>query len=97
MSVYADTSDADCNITSKSTGGYVIYINGSPVAWKSGRLPMVTLSSAESEYVQVTLACQEILYLRQVLEALGYKQTATAIFEDNQAAIAICNNPCHHT
>lgn len=97
MSVYADTSNTNCNITSKSTGGYVIYINRAPVAWKSGRLPMVTLSSTEREYIQVTLACQEILYLREVLEALGYKQTATAIFKDNQAAIAICNNPCHHT
>jgi len=97
LAVYADTSDADCNITSKSTGGYVIYVNGSPIAWKSGRLPMVTLSSAESEYIQITLACQEILYLREVLETLGFKQTATAIFEDNQAAIAICNNPCHRT
>ena len=56
---------------------------------------MVTLSSAE--YVQVTPACQETLYLREVLETLGYGQTATAIFEDNQAAIAICNNPCHRT
>mmetsp|Transcript_46824 Transcript_46824/g.95765 ORF Transcript_46824/g.95765 Transcript_46824/m.95765 type:complete len:1109 (-) Transcript_46824:511-3837(-) len=97
MAVYADTSDADCPITSKSTGGYIIYINGAPVAWRSGRLPLVTLSSAESEYVQVTLACQEILHLRELLSALGFPQTATAIFEDNQAAIAICNNPCHRT
>jgi hypothetical protein len=72
-------------------------LGGSPIAWKSGRLPLVTLSSAESEYVQITLACQEIIYLREMLDDLGYPQGATVILEDNQAAIAICNNPCHRS
>ena len=56
---------------------------------------MVTLSSAESEYVQITLACQEIINLREMLEELGQVQAPTAIMEDNQAAIAICHNPVH--
>eukprot|EP00961_Rhodomonas_salina_P268726 3631492-Rhodomonas_salina.2 len=47
VKVYADTSDADCQTTSKSTGGYIIKINDAPIVWKSGRLPLVTLSSAE--------------------------------------------------
>jgi hypothetical protein len=97
LKVYADTSDADCKLTSKSTGGFIITLNGAPIAWRSGRLPLVTLSSAESEYVQLTLACQEILYLREVLQLLGFEQASTEIFEDNQAAIAICYNPCHRS
>jgi len=97
LTAYADTSDADCKFTSKSTGGYMLFIHGAPIAWKSGRLPLVTLSSAESEYVQVTMACQEILYLREVMELLGEPQGPTVIREDNQAAIAICNNPCHRS
>mmetsp|Transcript_18521 Transcript_18521/g.37617 ORF Transcript_18521/g.37617 Transcript_18521/m.37617 type:complete len:1118 (-) Transcript_18521:723-4076(-) len=97
LTAFADTSDNDCKMTSKSTGGYVIMINGAPVAWKSGRLPLVTLSSAESEYVELTLASQEIINLRDVLMLLGIEQNATVIYEDNQAAIAICNNPCHRS
>jgi hypothetical protein len=96
MHVYADTSDADCKLTSKSTGGYVIFVCGTAISWRSGLLPLVTLSSAESEYVQVTLAAQEIIFLRQLLENLGYDQKATVVYEDNQAAIAICNNPVFH-
>jgi len=94
---YADTSDADCTMTSKSTGGYILFINGAPIAWKSGRLPLVTLSSAESEYVELTLAAQEIISLRETLALLGLEQVATTVYEDNQAAIAICNNPCHRS
>eukprot|EP00961_Rhodomonas_salina_P085293 1145324-Rhodomonas_salina.1 len=47
MKVYADTSNADCETTAKSTGGYIITLNDAPIVWKSGRLPLVTLSSAE--------------------------------------------------
>jgi hypothetical protein len=79
---YADTSDADCKITSKSTGGYVLFLNGAPIAFRAGLLPLVTLSSAESEYVQATLACVEIIYVRELLERMGYTQTATVIYED---------------
>jgi len=95
LTVFADTSDADCTLTSKSTGGYIIYLNGSPIAWKSGRLPLVTLSSAESEYVQLTLASQEVIYIQEILKRAGYDQGPATIYEDNQAAIAITNNPCH--
>eukprot|EP00961_Rhodomonas_salina_P019903 267863-Rhodomonas_salina.1 len=99
MKVYADTSDADCKTTAKSTCGYIITLNDAPIVWKSlsGCLPLVTLSSAESEYVQLTLACQEILHMREVLQVLGFKQAPTEIREDNQAAITICNNQCHHS
>mmetsp|Transcript_62744 Transcript_62744/g.130422 ORF Transcript_62744/g.130422 Transcript_62744/m.130422 type:complete len:654 (-) Transcript_62744:429-2390(-) len=94
---YADTSNADCTMTSKSTGGYILFLNGAPIAWKSGRLPLVTLSSAESEYVQLTLASQEIISIRETLALLGLEQAATTVYEDNQAAIAICSNPCHRS
>eukprot|EP00961_Rhodomonas_salina_P232845 3146149-Rhodomonas_salina.1 len=96
LQVYADTSDADCKLTSRSTGGFIVFINCAAVSWKSCRLPLVTLSSAESEYVQITMACQEILFLRELMEKLGYGQKVTVVFEDNQAAIALCNNPVFH-
>ena len=55
----------------------------------------MTLSTAESEYVQATLARQEVLALRQLLERLRFKQTEpTKIWEDNTAAIDLSVNPC---
>eukprot|EP00961_Rhodomonas_salina_P216131 2919788-Rhodomonas_salina.1 len=40
------------------------------------------------------MACQEILLLCELMEKLGYCQKQTVVFKDNQAAIALCNNPC---
>jgi len=92
---YADASDSDCKVTARSSGGHILFVNGAPVAWKSGRQPIVTLSSAESEYVQATAACTEIIYVRGLLERMGVSQPCTVLYDDNQAAIEMSKKPCH--
>eukprot|EP00961_Rhodomonas_salina_P033751 453910-Rhodomonas_salina.1 len=42
------------------------------------------------------MACQEILFLRELMQKLGYSQKAIVVFKDNQAAITLCNNPVFH-
>jgi hypothetical protein len=55
---------------------------------------MVTLSSAEAEYVAGSKAAQEAVYLRQLLRDLDYEQLfPSTLFEDNQGAICIAKNP----
>eukprot|EP00961_Rhodomonas_salina_P026995 365187-Rhodomonas_salina.1 len=71
---YVDASDADCSLTRRSTEGHVVFWNGVPIAWRNARQALVTLSTAESEYVQATFACQEVLYLRDMFEGLGIPQ-----------------------
>ena len=95
LTVYVDASNADCGVTRRSTGGYVVYYNGVPISWRSARQPLVTLSTAESEYVQATLACQEVVALRHLFAELGSPMDApTVIYEDNKAAIDLSVNPC---
>ena len=95
MQLYAfsDSSDADCKLTGKSTGGYAIFLNGCPISWKSARQHIVSLSSMESEYMQCTLTAIEILYLRETMESLGFKQNPTVCYEDNNACIKLSQNP----
>jgi hypothetical protein len=74
--------------------GYVIKMAGGAISWKSTKAKLATLSSAESEFIALTNAAQEVLWLRELLAELGFEQKCpTKIFEDNQAAIAIANNP----
>ena len=92
---FVDASDGDCKFTRRSTGGYVVMCNGCAISWRSARQPLVTLSTAESEYVQATLCCQEILNLRNLLTELGFEPDApTLLYEDNKAAIDLSKNPC---
>jgi len=50
--------------------------------------------TSETQFVAVSQAAQEVVYLRETLHDFGYSQSiATDIFEDNLACIAMSENP----
>ena len=85
---YVDADFANCVETRRSTTGYVIYLNGSIVAFCARRQKAVALSTTDAEVRAATEASREILWLRHFLEELDWKQTsATDVFEDNKATV----------
>jgi hypothetical protein len=50
LSAYSDADYAGCLQTRRSTTGYVLLLNGGPVAWTSRRQQGVATSTTESEY-----------------------------------------------
>ena len=87
---YCDSDWASDTRTRSSHTGYVFTINGDAVSWKSQHQPTVALSRAEAEYIALTTAIQEAIFLRQLLGSMGVKQSEpTMIFEKNQACIAL--------
>jgi hypothetical protein len=58
---YTDSDFAGSIDDRKSTSGYAFHLGRRVVAWASKKQPIVTISSAESEYVAGTLAaCQAV-------------------------------------
>ena len=57
---------------------------------------IVTLSTAEAEYVALSTAVQETVWLRKLLIGAEENQP-TVIMEDNQGAICIAKNPVAHS
>jgi hypothetical protein len=54
-------------------------------------------STAKAQYVAATATANQALWLRKILTDLGMEQRkATKINVDNQATIAISNNPIFH-
>ncbi|XP_062550086.1 uncharacterized protein LOC134214792 [Armigeres subalbatus] len=90
---FSDSDWAGDKSTRKSTTGYVIYLNGAAVSWASRRQDCVTLSTTEAEYVALTETCQEIVWLRRLLEDLGETPTQpTLVMEDNQGCISFATS-----
>ena len=59
-------------------------IGGAPVFFKSKYQRTVALSSAEAEYMALSLCTQEVLWVRAMLKDLGHEQVeATLVWEDN--------------
>jgi hypothetical protein len=86
---FVDAAFADDRIDRKSSSGYVFKLAGGPISWKSGKQPIVTLSSTEAEYVALTITAKEAVYVRKLLTELHYPLSyqPVKIFEDNQPAI----------
>jgi hypothetical protein len=94
---YSDSDWGGDPDTSRSTTAYLFHFAGGPISWSSRLQPTVALSSSEAEYMALCSATQEAIYLRQLTEDFGYRQTRpTRIYEDNQGCIALTKNPVLH-
>ena len=81
-----------------STTGNLFLMSGAPISWFSKKQPIVTLSTAEAEYVALSTATQEAVWIRKLLSDFGVSQSqATTIMEDNQGAICLAKNPVSHS
>lgn len=82
----------------KSTSGYLFMMSGAPISWKTKKQTCVALSTAEAEYIALSAATQEVTWLRQLLNDMLIQQAKpTTLYEDNQSAICIAQNPQYHT
>ncbi|KAK9712758.1 hypothetical protein QE152_g24749 [Popillia japonica] len=81
----------------KSTTGYVYYIYGCLCVWSSKKQGSVSLSSTEAEYVALSEACTEVIWIKRILQEMGLKiSNAIEIFEDNQSCINLTKNAVLH-
>ena len=77
--------------------GYVFLIDGGAVSWMSRKQELVTLSTAEVEYVVATHAAKECIWLcRLIGELFPSLITRTTLHCDNQAALTLAVNDNYH-
>ena len=94
---YSDADWAGDVDTRRSTSGYVFQIGSSTVSWSSKKQATVAKSSTEAEYVALSSATQEAVWLRSLMGDLGRQMDApTTIYEDNQGAIELAKNAKYH-
>ena len=94
---YSDADWAGQIEDRRFTSGYVFRIAGGPVSWQSKTQKSVALSTAEAEYMALSDAAKEAMHLRALMLSLGLEVPGkTVIYEDNQAAIKIAENPVLH-
>jgi len=110
--LYSDADWAGDLDTRKSTGGYVCMLARSAVSWSSKRQQTVALSSTEAEYMALTQAAKEAIWVSRFLAELqGIPENSenpipnptgptctpkTRIYIDNQGSIALAHNPEFH-
>ncbi|CAN6711055.1 unnamed protein product [Malus baccata var. baccata] len=81
----------------RSTSGYFTFVGGNLVTWRSKKQNMVSRSSAGAEFRGIAHGICEVLWLRKLLDGLGFKaKEATSLYCDNKSAREIAENPVQH-
>nr|CCA25183.1 putative polyprotein [Albugo laibachii Nc14] len=71
----------------RSVSGIMVMINGAPLILKTKSQQSVALSTAEAEYIALSLCMQKVLWLKRLFCELKAKiPQQIKIFEDNQSA-----------
>jgi hypothetical protein len=94
LHAFADAAFADDVLTRHSTGGHVIFFGGGPVHWKSRKQTMVTLSSTEAEFINLTPTGLAVKWITKILTEAGCPQDQPLIiFTDSANARKVVLNP----
>ncbi|KAI4347747.1 hypothetical protein L6164_008530 [Bauhinia variegata] len=76
----------------KSTSGYLMTFVGGAVSWQSKLQKCVALSSTEVEYIAITEARKELLWMKRFLQELDLNQEKYVVHNDSQSAIHLSKN-----
>ena len=94
---YSDVDWARDVKDQRTTSGNVFLLGGGAITWSSRKQSLVALSTVKAEYMALSVATQEAIWLRQLQEELGVTEAGpTLIYEDNQGAISKAKNPVFH-
>jgi hypothetical protein len=77
------------NVGARSQIGHILMLNGAPISWSSRANNLVNLSTNSSETYAGADAVQDITYVRNVLDFIGYGQTdPSPLGTDSTGALA---------
>ena len=93
---YSDAGHGGEKETSRGRHGYVFLSGGAAVSWRSAMMKVVTHSSCESEYVGLSEAGNEAVYLQQLQEEMKIGQECVLLLGDNESSIKLAENPVFH-
>ena len=94
---YVDSDFAGDLDKRRSTTGYLFTLAKAPVSWKSTLQSTVAVSTTEAEYMAVTEAVKEAIWLNGLLKDLGVVQSHISLYCDSQSAIHLAKNQVYHS
>ncbi|KAG8481224.1 hypothetical protein CXB51_025964 [Gossypium anomalum] len=84
---YVDADFAGDLDRRRSLTGYVFTIGGCAISWKATLQTTVALSTTEAEYMAITEACKEAIWLKGLFSELNEDLQISTVFCDSQSAI----------
>ncbi|KAG8501611.1 hypothetical protein CXB51_003943 [Gossypium anomalum] len=80
----------------RSLIGYVFTIRGCAISWKVTLQTTVALSTTEVEYIEITEACKEAIWLKGLFGELSKDLQISTVFCDSQSIIFLMKDQIFH-
>ncbi|KAG8498673.1 hypothetical protein CXB51_004985 [Gossypium anomalum] len=93
---YVDADFAGDLDRRRSLTGYVFTIGGCAISWKATLQTTVALSTTEAEYMAITEACKEAIWLKGLFSELNEDLQISTVFCDSQSAIFLTKDLMFH-
>jgi hypothetical protein len=93
LETFSDSSHAN-NADLTSQCGYAVVCSGAAISWKSIKQPKVSGSTTESEYKAIWYACQEQIWLVNLMKELGVQNALGRVnlYCDNSGVVKYSRN-----
>jgi hypothetical protein len=94
---YTD-ADGSSQDHQRAISGFAYLIDGGAISWSSRKQELITLSTAEAEYIATTHAAKEGIWLQRLIGELfdDVVITPLVLYCDNQAAITLATTDNYH-
>ncbi len=93
---YTDADWASNNVDRRSYTGFVFKLSNAAISWESRKQRTVALSSTEAEYIALSEASKEAIYLKKLLAELIDCSGPIVLYNDSQSAQKLSANPLYH-
>ncbi|KAL4355175.1 hypothetical protein GQ457_06G011990 [Hibiscus cannabinus] len=96
---YTDASFQTNKDDSRSQSGFVLYIKGGVVSWKSSKQDTIVDSTIEAEYITASEAAKDSVWIKKFISELGVVRSildAIELYFDNNGVIAQAKEPRSH-
>jgi transposase InsO family protein len=93
---FVDADWASNAIDRKSYTGFCFKFSGAVISHECKKQQTVALSSTEAEYMAIAEACKEAIYLKNLLSEIASCDYSIVLFNDNQGAQRLTENPLFH-
>jgi hypothetical protein len=101
--IYVDASHASDLDDTRSTAGYVGFMNGGVIVWYSRKQRVVAMSTMEDEYMAITEASKEAAFLQMLRQQIydfhlgSFISHPILMFSDSRAALDHVKNNVRHS
>lgn len=87
IQAFSDSNFAEDRNDFKSNSGFIILLNGGPIAWRCRKQSLVTQSTAEAEFYALAETLRELQWINSILPDLDIPKEIITIHVDNQSTI----------